>query len=211
MNGNRWANFVLGALVGLALGFLSPSTARAHCDTMDGPVVRDAQLALAKAEVTTVLKWVKPGDEAEVQAVFKKTLAVRALGKEAQELADHYFFETLVRLHRAGEGEPYTGLKPAGLDPGPAVKGADQALESGSVEQVVKMLTQEASVGIRQRFTTALEKKKHAAHSVNAGREFVQAYVEFVHYVERLHDAAQGAGGHHPQAESSVAPGHKHH
>jgi hypothetical protein len=207
----RGANFVLAALVGLALGFPAPSLVRAHCDTIDGPVVMDAQLALKKAEVSPVLKWVKPADEAEVRAIFKQTLAVRTLSKEAQELADRYFFENLVRLHRASEGEPYTGLKPAGLDPGPAVKGADQALESGSVEQVVKMLTQEASVGISQRFTTALEKKRHAAHSVNAGREFVQAYVEFVHYVEKLHDAALGAGSHHPQAERSLAPGHKHH
>ena len=32
----------------------------------------------------------------------KKT---RKLGGEARALADHHFFETLVRLHRAGEGE----------------------------------------------------------------------------------------------------------
>jgi hypothetical protein len=43
---------------------------------------------------------------------FTKTLAVRKQSKEAKELADMYFFETLVRIHCAGEGAPYTGLKP---------------------------------------------------------------------------------------------------
>jgi hypothetical protein len=39
---------------------------------------------------------------------FQKTLAVRNSSKA--RILPYEFFETLVRLHRAGEGEPYTVL-----------------------------------------------------------------------------------------------------
>ena len=114
-------------------------------------------------------------------------------------------FETLVRLHRVGEGAPYTGLKPAGsVDP--VVAAADKALEGGSVDNLIKMVTNEASSGISKNFTRAFEKKKHADESVEAGREFVEAYVMFVHYVERLYKDAQGSAGHHGEASN---PDHK--
>lgn len=181
----------------------------AHCDTLDGPVVKTAQAALAKGEVTPILKWVRKEDEAEIQDLFKKTLAVRNKGKEAQEIADRFFLETLIRLHRAGEGEPFTGLKPAG-GVEPAVAEADKALESGNIDSLVKLVTDEAARGIRERFGRAKEAKKHADHSVAAGREFVESYVQFTHYVERLHmDAAAGAGNHHGAA--GAAPPEEHH
>ena len=81
-----------------------------HCDSMDGPVVKAAQRALATGEVNHALIWVQAQGEAEVRAAFTKALAVRKLSPDAKDLADLYFFETLVRVHRAGEGEPYTGL-----------------------------------------------------------------------------------------------------
>jgi len=105
---------------------------------MDGPVVKAAQRALASADVNPVLIWVQSKDEGEVRDAFAKTIAVRKLNPDAQELADLYFFETVVRIHRAGEGEPYTGLKPAGRDLGPAIPAADKALEDGSVGLLVK-------------------------------------------------------------------------
>ncbi len=200
---------VVVLLVGL--GWLAPlGRVDAHCDTMDGPVVKTAQAALEKGNVTPVLKWVKPPQEAEVRAAFQKALAVRKLGQEAKDLADKYFFETLVRLHREGEGAPYTGLKPAGAVE-PVVAASDKALESGSVEELTKEITQLVAEGIRHRFTEALEKKKHADHNVAAGREFVAAYVEFVHYVERLHTGATGPAGHAAEAGKSGEPsGHQH-
>jgi len=121
-----------------------------------------------------------------------------------------YFLETLVRLHRAGEGEPYTGLKPAGVVE-PAVVEADKALESGSVENLVKLITDAASKGIRERFTKAKEAKKHADYSVEAGREFVEAYVQFTHYVERLHlDSTTEAEHHHGASKAATEEHHKH-
>lgn len=95
--------------------FIVSSTASAHCDGMDGPVVKAARAALETHDPRLVLIWVQKKDEAEVRQAFQSTLAVRDLSPEAKELADRYFFETLVRLHRAGEGAPYTGLKPAGV------------------------------------------------------------------------------------------------
>ncbi len=195
----------------IGLGWLIPAgRVDAHCDTMDGPVVKTAQAALEKGNVTPVLKWVKPAEEAEVRAAFQKTLAVRKLGQEARDLADKYFFETLVRLHREGEGAPYTGLKPAGAVE-PVVAASDKALEAGSVEELTREITQLIAEGIRHRFVETLEKKRHADENVAAGREFVEAYVEFTHYVERLHTDATGPVGHAAQAEKSNAPsGHQH-
>lgn len=176
----------------------------AHCDTLDGPVVVAARQALEKGDITPVLKWIKADSEAEIRAAFAQTLIVRAKGPEAKDLADRFFFETLVRVHRAGEGAPYTGLKPAGTDPGPFVAGADAALESGSADALVKLLVERATVGVRERFAEAQERRKHADHNVAAGREYVESYIEFVHFVERLGGALAGPAGHHEGAEAAV-------
>jgi len=189
--------------------FLIPQSAFAHCDTMDGPVVKTAQMALDKGDVTPVLKWVKKDDEGEIRALFTKTLTVRKLSPQARELADMYFFETLVRLHRAGEGAPYTGLKPAGDNLGPAVIEADKALETGSVGELAKLVGGAVDSGIHERFQHAVEAKKHADESVEAGREFVEAYVEYVHYVERLYDNATSSAAHHVES-AETAPLIKH-
>lgn len=181
----------------------------AHCDTLDGPVVKTAKAALEKGDITPILKWIKKDDEKEIKDLFQKTLTVRSKGRDAQELADMYFFETLVRIHRAGEGAPYTGLKPAGAVE-PAVLEADRALESGSADNLVKLLTEASALGIRERFNKAYEAKKHADHNVEAGREFVQAYVEFTHYVERLHMDASSAAQHHHGEQQEITE-EKHH
>jgi hypothetical protein len=181
-----------------------PQTARAHCDALDGPVVTDARTALAASDPAPVLKWVAPHDEAEVRIAFEQTLRVRAHGPEAEALADRYFFETVVRLHRAFEGAPYTGLKPAGTDSGPGVRGADTALETGSLAELKALILGDVERGLDQRFQAALHAQEHADHHVEAGRAFVHAYVEFVHYAKRLHDSANAdaahAGGGHAHA-----------
>ncbi|TAN40999.1 MAG: hypothetical protein EPN25_05910 [Nitrospirae bacterium] len=184
--------FGLAVVVGM---YTIPGIAGAHCDTLDGPVVMTAKAALGKGDITPVLKWVKKEDEKEIRDQFDKTLAVRKQSKEARELADMYFFETLVRIHRAGEGAPYTGLKAAGVVE-PSIAAADKALESGSADSLVKMVTAAAAKGIRERFAHAAETKKHADHGVEYGRKFVAAYVEFTHYVERLHMDAERPSGH---------------
>jgi hypothetical protein len=195
----------------LAVGFFAavPGRANAHCDTLDGPVVATARAALEKGDVTPVLKWVKKDDEAEIRALFKKTLAVRAKGVEAKELADMYFFETLVRIHRAGEGAPYTGLKPAGMVE-PPVAAADKAIATGTSDDLVKMVTSAATAGIRERFERVKEARKHVDESIEAGREYVEAYVDFTHYVERLHLDAESRGAHHAVKNEKEPEHHQH-
>jgi hypothetical protein len=143
-----------------------------------------------------VLKWISTDDEQLIRTTFQYTMEVRKLGGQAQKLADMYFFETLVRIHRAGEGAPYTGLKP-GAEVDPAIALADKALESGSVDKLVGVLSDATAKGIRERFRRTLETKKHADESVAAGREFVEAYVIFTHYVEGLHASVKGGAEHH--------------
>jgi hypothetical protein len=173
-----------------ALLILAPSPARAHCDTLDGPVVADARAALGAGDVTPVLKWVEPGREAEVRQAFAEALRVRDLGPDARALADRFFFETVVRVHRAGEGAPYTGLKPAQTVADPAIQASDAALETGNVEPLVERIARRVEEGLRQRHVRALEARAHANQSVEQGRESVAAYVEFVHYAEGLLAAA---------------------
>jgi len=123
---------------------------------MDGPVVKAAQKALAAGNGNQVLIWVQQKDEGEVRKAFQKALAVRRLNPEAREMADMYFFETLVRLHRAGEGEPYTGIKPAGRDLGPAIPAADKAIEQKSAQQLRTFLTGTIQDGLQDRFKNVL-------------------------------------------------------
>lgn len=180
-----------GALLAFGLG---------HCDGVDGPVVTLARRALEAGNVNLVLPWVREQDEAEIREAFTHALAVRKLGDEAKTLADRHFFETLVRVHRAGEGAPYTGLKPAGRDLGPAIPAADRALEDGSIDKVVKVLNDAVRKGLHEHFHRAMEHKGFAPNDVRAGREYVEAYVPYIHYVEALWQAASDAAhGHHAQ------------
>ncbi len=164
---------------------LAPALSRAHCDTLAGPVIADARSALEQADVTPVLKWIKPEYESEVRATFEKTMAVRSLTSEARSLADQHFFETVVRLHRAGEGAPFTGLKDD--PPEPFLVQADKALSSGSGNDLVREITAEVAAALHHRFAAAAEARRHAADSVSAGREYVSRYVELMHFLERLH------------------------
>ena len=189
---------------------LSGGSVFAHCDTLDGPVVKAAKTALESGDVNHMLIWVTPKDEAEVKAAFEKTLAVRKLGDQAKGLADMYFFETVVRLHRAGEGEPYTGLKPAGTDLGPVVPAADRAIDGNSVDSLQELVSKAVQEGIRQRFQLVLGKKSFRPDDVRAGREYVRAYVEFVHYVEQVYLAAEGKGVSHLESQVSPASAHNH-
>lgn len=179
-----------------------------HCDTLDGPVITLAREALKSGNVNLVLPWVRAEDEQQIRRAFDHALAVRKLGAEARELADTHFFETLVRVHRASEGAPYIGLKPAGLDLGPAVPAADKALEDGAIENVVKLLTDAVRAGVHRHFHAAMRRKQFAVDDVPAGRAFVEAYVPYVHYVERLWQTATRAE-HEKQAHAAHAA-HEH-
>ena len=191
---NRTMLAIISAVFTVIL--MSGGNAHAHCDTLDGPVVATAREALASGDVTPLLKWVSTEEEENIRKAFKHTLEVRKLGGDAKQLADMYFFETLVRIHRAGEGAPYTGLKP-GTAVDPAVALADKAIENGSVDKLANVLTKALDKGLRERFERVIKTRKRADDSVVAGREFVEAYVQFTHYAEGIHGLLKKGGSHH--------------
>jgi hypothetical protein len=120
-----------------------------------------------------------------------------------------YFFETLVRIHRAGEGESYTGIKPADRDLGPAIPAGDKAVADGKLEPLFKLLSGAMHDGLHEKFEKVMKKKNFKKENVDAGREYVEAYVIFIHYVETLYDTAKkGAHGHSPGHQK--AEGHDH-
>lgn len=208
MRARRFADGAFLVTVAVLLSAMAPGKAVAHCDTLDGPVVQDAMVALETGDVTPVLKWVSEDYEQEIRNSFETAMVVRQKGEEARKLADMYFFETLVRIHRAGEGAPYTGLKPAGSVEEP-IAAADNALEEGSAEQLTDNISGAVREAILSRFTATLEGKKHAGHSVEAGRKFVEAYVDYVHFVEALHNLVS-KGGAHGQSGGADSQGHAH-
>ncbi len=199
-------------LVALMLVLLATGPALAHCDGLDGPVVNAARRALETGNVNQVMIWVQANQEKAIREAFGQALTVRRLSPAAREMADMYFFETLVHLHRAGEGAPYTGLKPAGRDLGPAIPAADQALKTGDVAPVLQFLTADVQSGIRRHFEEVMQRSGYAPDDVAAGRAYVAAYVEYVHYIEGLHRASLAGGHGHAgdEAEGSARPEHGH-
>ena len=146
-----------------------------HCDTMDGPVVKAAKQALEAKDVNVILAYVPKQGEKEVIKAFKKAVQAREGGAAAKEVADLYFFETAVRIHRAGEGAPYTGLKPAGLSVGPVIPVAEKAIETGSPDTLIDLLCGFVRDEVTHRFQHMLHLKEHAGEGVDADRAYVSA------------------------------------
>lgn len=147
-----------------------------------------------------VLQWVPPEDEPVVRAEFEQALAVRKLGAAARDLADRYFFETVVRIHRAGEGAPYTGL--TDHDPEPVIAATDRALEQGTAAEVEEQLVAAVRAGLSRRFEAAKAARQFRPGEIGAGRAFVGTYVPLTHWVEGILTAADGD---HHGAETHVA------
>jgi hypothetical protein len=187
-----------------------PAAVFAHCDGIDGPVVVAAKEALNTGNVNLILIWVQKDDESEIRQVFNHALRVRKLSDDARKLADTFLFETLVRIHRAGEGAPFTGLKPVGRDLGPAITAADKAIETGNAKQVFELLNNAMYSGLHHRFAEVQKLKDFDTTDVKAGREFVKAYVEFLHYVEPIYEIATKAVGHRHGDIESVFHKEKH-
>jgi hypothetical protein len=184
----------------LAGGLLfGAQSASAHCDSIDGPVATAALEALEAQNVNLVLPYAPASAEAELSAAFEQAVAARASGPAAKAVADRYLVETAVRLHRAGEGAPYTGVQPAGADFGPVIPAAERALEAGDAKALEALLAEELRHAIRERLAEATAKgsanKEPRAHAdVAAARERVSAEFAFIGFAEGLHRAIQGAG-----------------
>lgn len=186
-----WLPAAAAALLGLLLVLR-------HCDSMGGPVVADARKALDAGDATRVLKWVGPEQEAELREAFRRVRDLREAGGGAGETAERYFLETAVRLHRAHEGASYTGLRPAEDIP-PAVVAADEAVETGSPDELIASLSSAVERDLRERFERVRAARPESEDDVEAGRRWVREYTDFVHRV--LH-VSQAVGG----LEAASAP-----
>lgn len=168
----------------------------AHCDSYDGPVIKDAEKALETNNVNLVLKWVTKEQEKEITTLFQKTYDLRNGDKGVYEILEKHFFETLVRLHRETEGAPYTGLKPAGTTK-QIIQMTDKALKENNVEDFLVKLNNHIDKIIRKKYEKVSELNKVKDNSVEEGREFVAAYVDYTHTVEAIHDIIEHGGGSH--------------
>lgn len=200
---------LLAAAVMMALYATHPAPLSAHCDGLDCPVVKAGLSALDSGDLKAALIWIDASAEAELRAAWGKVEPVRKLGGDARLLADRYFLETLVRLHRVGEGVPYTGLKLAGRDIGPAITAADGAVESGELGSVSDLVVGTLDRGLKERFHRVHAARDFSRGDVAAGRRFVNAYVEFAHYVERAYGVAAGLQK-QPARSGAAEPEHEH-
>ena len=172
--------------------FIFTNTTSAHCDSMEGPVVNASQKALETGNINYVLVWVRAEDEKEIKGMFNKVNKVRALGSEAKELADMYFFETVVRVHRMGEGVGYIGLKSAEYKPEEGIEAADIAIGKNSVEDILAHLDESQHSKVKEYFTDLQSKRNYDVNDLQAGRDYVESYVHFIHYVEALFNGEAG-------------------
>jgi hypothetical protein len=151
-----------------------------HCDTLDGPVVSACKKALETGNIYYVLPFVPEKAEEELINAFKKTIKVRKLGQDAADVADMWFFETAVRLHREGEGASYMGLKPAGLDWGPVVPRAEKDIEKGDPTETIEFLKRIVEEEVRKKFDKAMSTKNYDLNDTHAAREYTEAMLHFV-------------------------------
>ncbi|HLT29009.1 MAG TPA: DUF6448 family protein [Myxococcaceae bacterium] len=184
---NAWMQLLLGRLV---------QPASAHCDTADGPAVVDGIRSLKSGNINFALKWIHEEAEGELRPLFEQVQRVRKLGPEAAEVADRLFLETLIRVHRAGEGAGFEGIKPTGTELPPEVVAADVALVDGNFEPLRQLIAEDRRAELERRYNIAMSKKGFDPDELKAARDYVAAYVDYFKYAEG-EDHHHHHGGHH--------------
>ena len=189
---------------GISVLLLSPLALllMAHCDTMDGPLIKDAQKALESKNISPVLKWIKKEDEEEIVKMFDQVLEFSQKNPELTKILEMYFLETVTRVHRKGEGAPYTGLKPVGYPIDPIIKKGDLSLEIGSAEEVAELLAKEIKKEILKIFDKTLKLKDKADEDLDVGRHYIEAYADYIHLIEHLHKLLKNSNENHPKKHS---------
>ena len=190
------------------LAALKPATVAAHCDTADGPAVKDGRKALATENINYALKWIPADGEAELRDVFDKALKVRALGTDAAELADRLVLETMIRIHRMGEGVGFNGIQPPGTQIDPVVTAADEAIALGADAALLPMVPEERRAELDKRFHAAVALKGFDVDDVAAGRRYLAAYVSFFTYAEGEDHEHDGHEGHGHSEDDHIEHGH---
>jgi hypothetical protein len=179
----------------LMLTVFASTPASAHCDSYDGPVIKDAQKALETNNVNLVLKWVTEEQEKEIILLFNKTYSLKTADPDTYKLVEKHFFETLVRLHRETEGAPYTGLKPAGTTK-QIIQMTDEVIKVGNVDNFLLKLNKHIDKVVREKYQKVAELNKVKDDSTEQGRAYVEAYVDYTHTIEAIHDIIEHGGGH---------------
>lgn len=200
MNKYGVRGLILG-LVAAGMFLLAPVTADAHCDTMDGPAVKDAIKAMDSGNVNYALKWVQPKYEAEVSRAFRMSMKVKDINADTKNLAEQYFFEILLRDHRAGEGVAFDGVKPHGWPVDERVKAADQSIALGNLEPLKGLVEPDKWPELQRRFQKVMSLKDFDVNRVEEGREYIEAYVQFFKF-------AEGEDEHHESHEHVEHYGH---
>ncbi len=193
-----------------AIIIMMPVSASAHCDTMDGPTVADGIKAIENNNINYVLKWIQPDYEKEITDIFNLSMKVKDLSPESKELAEKYFFSELVRIHRSGEGAPFTGLKPSGTFIDEKVLAADESIEIGNLSPLENLIEEEKMPELKERFERVIELKNFDVNNVEEGREYIEAYVKFFKFAEGEEDhhgeaveTAHGTADNHSEEEAS--------
>jgi len=184
----RWFRFwvILGAL------FFSANALFAYCEVLEEPLVRDARKALDQHTVGLVFKWVKRDREPEITAAFDRAVKERGANPSTQAATDEIFFETLGRVHCEGEGFPFLGMNPSKPRVYPVRQAIDRALSTDEVDDLTRMMTGEVSKGIRERFDKVRQLESGQQDNVDVARQYVEAYVDYVNYIEKIHQDAMG-------------------
>jgi hypothetical protein len=170
----------------LVLVLIIPQNTLGHCDSVEGPVVLAAKRSLQTGNLNHALIWVSEEDEVEIQNMFEKVNKVRNHNEEVKSLADLYFFETVVRVHRMGEGVGYTGLKNESFKPEEGIEAADIAIENNSVENILAHLDETEHAKVKHYFEDLQAKRNYHIYDIKSGKEYVKSYVHFIHYIEKL-------------------------
>ena len=179
----------------LAVAALFPNISQAHCDRVNGPVAKAARKALKNKNFETVQIWVSEEQEKELLQSYNRALDVYQQDGKAGKLAERYFIENAVRLHRVAEGMPYTGVKPAQSLP-EDLKLAEKALESGNADKVIALLRNELAKRVQKYHKKAVTTAQKKNKNVEAGRQWVDAYVKYIIYVHGLYQKIQAGPAH---------------
>src|SRR5699024_4466275 len=166
-----------------------------HRYSYNGSVIQDALKAMDKEDVTLKMNCIEEEYEAEIKSLFDKTIGLKKGDAEIYGVVEKYFLETLVRVHREGEGEPYTGLKPAGSVTH-VVQMADRSIEDGDVDRLLSDLDRHLRHVVAEKFEKVRELSKTKENSIAEGRAYVEAYVDYTHTLEGIEEVLMH-GGHH--------------
>jgi len=157
-----------------------------YCDSMDGPVVKAAEMALEMENINYALPYILKKYEDELKDAFERTIQVRELSGDAAELADYWFFETTVRLHLKGRKRPYTGLKASGLNEDHVLSMADKAINNENLNDLNKFLLNSIKEDVEVRFDDVISKKDYDLNDIEDARDFVDSTLNFYFYLQKL-------------------------